>query len=451
MSSFTSRAFNLEAVSGVPLRVLTRLAGSDLTAKWGLRQPGERLVYEAVRAGTRAIGAGNAIARTVLGGKAKRLAPWTSPGLFDLTLGDDQVLLKDSARRFAQEVLRPAARAADDAAGPPPRVLEQAHGLGLAGLAIPEELGGVATQRSSVTNAIVTEELARGDVGLAVAVLSPLGVVQLLVDWGSAAQQGYYLPRFLADAFAPAAVAILEPGPGFDPAHLKTRAVRDERGGGWTLWGTKALVPLGSNAELLLVGADVSGLGPRLFVVERGASGVTASPEPAMGVRGAGLASVRFEGTRLPAEALLGSEEGHQARDAFASAVDRARVAWCAVAVGAAQAVLDHVVPYCNERHAFGEPIAHRQGVAFLVANIAIELEGMRLLTWRAASRIDHGSGDVSRAAAVAKLHCAAKGSVIGSDGVQLLGGHGYTKEHPVERWYRDLRAVGVFEGGLVA
>jgi alkylation response protein AidB-like acyl-CoA dehydrogenase len=120
------------------------------------------------------------------------------------------------------------------------------------------------------------------------------------------------------------------------------------------------------------------------------------------------------------------------------------------MAVGTAQAVLDYVIPYCNERKAFGEPISNRQGVAFPIADIAIELEGMRLLVLRAASRIDRGS-PAGRAAALARLQCASKGMEIGSDGVQLLGGHGYIKEHPVERWYRDLRAIGVLEGALLA
>jgi alkylation response protein AidB-like acyl-CoA dehydrogenase len=111
--------------------------------------------------------------------------------------------------------------------------------------------------------------------------------------------------------------------------------------------------------------------------------------------------------------------------------------------------VLDYVIPYVNDRKAFGEPIANRQAVAFTVANIAIELDGMRLLTYHAASRVDQGK-PFSREAALARRLCAERGMQIGSDGVQLLGGHGYTKEHPVERWYRDLRAAGLMEGALI-
>ena len=120
-----------------------------------------------------------------------------------------------------------------------------------------------------------------------------------------------------------------------------------------------------------------------------------------------------------------------------------------ALACGTGKAVLDYVIPYVNERHAFGEPISHRQAVAFMVANIAIELQGMRLLTYKAASRAAAGK-DFRREAALARSLCADKGMRIGLDGVQLLGGHGYVKEHPVERWYRDLRAVGIMEGAVM-
>jgi alkylation response protein AidB-like acyl-CoA dehydrogenase len=123
---------------------------------------------------------------------------------------------------------------------------------------------------------------------------------------------------------------------------------------------------------------------------------------------------------------------------------------WSALAVGAAQAVLDYVIPYCNERVAFGEPITNRQAVAFAIANIAIEVDAMRLVTWRAAALAERGAA-FGREAALAQRQCATYGMRIGNDGVQLLGGHGFVKEHPVERWYRDLRAIAVMEGAVLA
>jgi alkylation response protein AidB-like acyl-CoA dehydrogenase len=147
----------------------------------------------------------------------------------------------------------------------------------------------------------------------------------------------------------------------------------------------------------------------------------------------------------VPAGALLGDAEP----EVYADCVRRGRLAWCALALGTAQAVVDYVIPYVNERVAFGEPISHRQAVAFSVADAAIEVEGMRLATYRAAGRADRGS-DYAREAALARRLCGERGMAIGSDGVQLLGGHGYVKEHPVERWYRDLRTAGVMEGALL-
>jgi alkylation response protein AidB-like acyl-CoA dehydrogenase len=221
------------------------------------------------------------------------------------------------------------------------------------------------------------------------------------------------------------------------------------REGGWELYGDKALVPLAARAAFFLVVADVKGMGSRLFVVERSAAGLTISPDPAMGVRGAGLGRLHLQGVRVGDDALVGGPNPEEPFD-LGALVDRARIAWCAMAVGTSQAVLDYVVPYVNSRIAFGEPVSNRQAVAFLAADMALEIEGMRLLVHRAAALADRGKV-VAPVATLARILCASKGAKIGSDGVQLLGGHGFVKEHPVERWYRDLRAVGIFEGALIA
>jgi alkylation response protein AidB-like acyl-CoA dehydrogenase len=209
--------------------------------------------------------------------------------------------------------------------------------------------------------------------------------------------------------------------------------------------GVKSLVPRASDAELFVVSAALEDQGPALFLVESKTDGVLIEPEPAMGLRAAATSRVVLQDVKLPASALLGDADPA----VYAESVQRARLGWCAVAVGTAQAVLDYVVPYVNERVAFGEPISHRQAVAFAVANIGIELEGMRLATYRAASRADQ-ERDFAHATTLARQLCSEKGMWIGSEGVQLLGGHGFVKEHPVERWYRDLRAAGLMEGALL-
>jgi alkylation response protein AidB-like acyl-CoA dehydrogenase len=209
--------------------------------------------------------------------------------------------------------------------------------------------------------------------------------------------------------------------------------------------GVKSLIARATDCELFLVAAEAEGIGPALFVVESGTKGLSIEDEPAMGLRPAATGKLILEGARVPSTAILG--EGKRAD--YVECVNRARIAWSSLAVGTAQAVLDYVIPYVNDRQAFGEPVSNRQGVAFPVSDIGIESSGMRLTTYRAASRADRGE-DFAREAAIARRLCAQKGMKIGSDGVQLLGGHGFVKEHPVERWYRDLRSAGVMEGALL-
>jgi alkylation response protein AidB-like acyl-CoA dehydrogenase len=279
--------------------------------------------------------------------------------------------------------------------------------------------------------------------GCAVACLAPAGVSTALGLWGDADQQATYLHEFVSENVPAAALCVLEPQPLFDPFRLKASARR--RNGGFVLEGAKALVPRAADAELFLVAAEVAERGPALFIVESKTAGIAVEAEPAMGIRAAATGRVTFEHVKVPAQALL----GEASPDVYAECIALGRVGWCALAVGTGQAVLDYVIPYVNERKAFGEPISHRQAVAFTVSNIAIELNGMRLATYRAASRADQGRSYL-RETALARRLCAVHGMAIGSDGVQLLGGHGYVKEHPVERWYRDLRAAGLMEGTLV-
>jgi alkylation response protein AidB-like acyl-CoA dehydrogenase len=261
-----------------------------------------------------------------------------------------------------------------------------------------------------------------------------------LALWGDADQQARYLQAFTGDDPPAAALALLESRPLFDP--MRPRATARRSGSGHVLDGTKALVPRVADAELFVVGARLDGGAPGLFVVESGTEGVSVEPEPAMGLRAAATGRLILEGAA--AEPL-----GATHAQAYADCVALGRLGWCALAVGTAQAVIDYAIGYVNQRSAFGEPISHRQAVAFALADMAIETEGMRLLTYRAAGRADRGE-PFRHEAALARALCGERGMRIGSDGVQLLGGHGYVTEHPVERWYRDLRAAGLMEGALL-
>jgi alkylation response protein AidB-like acyl-CoA dehydrogenase len=431
---------------GLGLRALNRLAGSDLLDRIRIRKQVERALFQGTRNGFRpATAAGRTFKAAQQLGKPARQRKSRSTGLFDLTPDDEQQMFQQAGRAFAGEKVRPAAPKADGERRTPPQLLAEATELGVNMLGVPEDLGGVMHEQSAVTSVLIGEALAHGDMGIAYAALAPGAVATAIGLWGSAAQEATYLPAFTGDDVPVAALAILEPRPLFDPLRLETTARR--KGEGWVLDGAKSLVARAKDCELFAIAAEAEGIGPALFVVESGLEGLSVEDEPAMGLRPAATGRLLIEAVEVPASALLG-EEGATAED-YRDCVSRARIAWCGLATGAARAVLDYVIPYVNERQAFGEPISNRQGVAFAVSEIGIESTGMRLATYRAASRADHGR-DFAREAAIARRLCAQKGIEIGSQGVQLLGGHGFVKEHPVERWYRDLRAAGVMEGALL-
>ncbi|ACC39961.1 acyl-CoA dehydrogenase family protein [Mycobacterium marinum] len=430
----------------VALAFLTPIIGQEFLDKYNLRDPLNRGLRYGVKTMFSTSGKANRQFQRVQnlrGGGPVRLKS-SGKDYFDLTPDDDQKMIVETVQEFAAEILRPAAHDADEAISYPADLIAKAAELGITAINIPEDFDGIAEQRSTVTNALVAEALAYGDMGLALPILAPGGVASALTHWGSADQQATYLSEFAGENVPQACVAIAEPQPLFDPTRLKTTAVRTPSG--YRLDGVKSLVPAAADAELFIVAAQLDGK-PALFIVESSAAGLTVKADPSMGIRAAALGQIELSKVSVPLSARLGED---QATDAdYSEAIALARLGWAALAVGTSHAVLDYVIPYVKEREAFGEPIARRQAVAFMCANIAIELDGLRLITWRGASRAEQGL-PFAREAALAKRLGSDKGMQIGLDGVQLLGGHGYTKEHPVERWYRDLRAIGVAEGVVV-
>ncbi|MCP8465109.1 acyl-CoA dehydrogenase family protein [Pseudomonas sp. ZM23] len=421
-------------VQGRALAVLNRVAQADWPDRLKLRKPFEKLLYSGSRTGFRMVSERAA--------KQSKMPRKVDPdGLFDLSLSDEQQMLVEMLEGFAADVLRPAAHDADARASLSLELLSQAQELGLTHYGVGEVHGGMAGERTTLTNALIAEALARGDMSLAAALLVPLSAANCIRRWASAEQQSRWLPAFVAEEAAPLiAIAVNEPQLLADPQRLSAKARK--RGGHYLLSGEKCLVLRGVDAQKLIVAAD-SGDGPALFLVDARAKGVEVRSEPAMGLKAAGTARVRFKSVKVPTEHRLAAE--HFDYTAF---LDHAALAWCALAVGTAQAALDYVITYCNEREAFGEPISHRQGVAFMVSDIAIELDAMRLMVWRACALAERGQ-PFHREAYLARLLCAEKAMKIGTDAVQLLGGHGFTQEHPAERWYRDLRAVSLMAGGL--
>lgn len=359
--------------------------------------------------------------------------------LFDLTLTDDQRMNRETMQRFASTEMRPRAKAVDSAEENPEACLTATAQLGLSLLPIPEALGGAGMTRSPVSNALITEDLAHGDMALALAAISPLGFVNTLLDQGTDAQKERYLPRFCTGEFVAATTALLEPKATFDPSTPETTAKRCD--GGYQITGSKSMVPLGTSADLILVIAQLEDATPAAFIVDGNPEGLTRTAEDNMGLIGAQLATLTLNSVFVPEEARLAEDNFDLQRFN-----DLTRLGVCALAVGTCQAVLDYVIPYCNERVAFDEPITHRQSVAFMIADMAIELEAMRLMLWRAAAQAEQGV-DFHEAAYLAKVQCDRYAMKIGTDGVQLLGGHGFCREHPVELWYRNLRAIAILEG----
>lgn len=432
---------NANQVQGYGLNVLNRFAQSDWPDRLGVRKSIERILYTGTRTGFQLAGA---VARSFAGNKGtlegKQRLPAAAKGVFDLSLSEEQQMMRDTLQRFAKDVLRPAAAQADHDADFPEAVRQAAAELGLAFYAVPEALGGMAAEQAVVSNVLMAEDLGYGDFSLGAALLGPMGVANALTRWGSKAQQEKYLPAFAGETTPVAAFAVGEARAGFDPNVLATRAHR--AGDHFVLSGEKSLVLLGREAELLLVAAQGDDGHPAMFIVEGGSEGLAFQEDPAMGLKAGETMKVRLDNVR--AEKLGDADFDYQAF------LDLGALAWCALAVGACQAVMDYVVQYANERVAFGEPISHRQAVAFLIADMAIEIDAMRLMVWNAAALAEAGK-PFHREAYLARLLTTEKCMKIGSDGVQIVGGHGFTKEHPVERWYRDLRSVAVMHSGLHA
>jgi alkylation response protein AidB-like acyl-CoA dehydrogenase len=359
---------------------------------------------------------------------------------------EEQELIRNTLREFAAQVVRPAARAADEASELPDGFLQQAWELGLTATQLPAAVGGGGEARSPVTNALVLEELAFGDAALALAAAAPSAFAFAVADHGTPDQQARLLPKFCGARFASGAIAWIEPSPVFDPLALST--VAEAKGDKFVLNGRKRFVVMGDRAEdLLVVARRANSAKPGFealdaFLVPRGTPGVTVGErEKLLGTKALPAVSLALEGVELPATARLGGELGIDARRLLASG----RAATAALLTGLARAVMEYAIPYAKDRHAFGEAIAQKQAIAFALADMRIETDAMRWLAWRAASVLEHRR-DATREAAQALGYAAEKTVKLADEGVQVLGGHGFIREHPVEMWYRHARTLSVLD-----
>lgn len=422
---------------GFGLSLITKMASSDVLDQLRLRKFVEKSLYQGSKAGFKTL------SKTQKAFKAnkdlhKQRLNNQEKSLFDLNYSEDQQMTIDTMSQFAADVLYPLAASADQNEIFPTELWQYIEDLGLNFYALPEALGGVASEKNILSNILIAEHLAKGDFSLAAGMLSTFSVINAITQWGSEQVQALYLNSFAQDVSIRASFAIQEATPAFNPYQLKTKAI--SRDGQYLIQGEKTLVLLAESADIFLVSAELNGQA-EVFILRRDES-IQFKKSPAMGLKATETATLIFNQT--PA-LRLGDEDFN-----YTAFLDLGNLMWCAMAVGTCEAVKKYCIEYANERTAFGEPISHRQSVAFMIADMAIEIDAMRMLILNAASLAESGQ-TFHREAYLARLLCAEKAMKIGTDGVQILGGHGFTKEHPVERWYRDLRATAIVHSGLHA
>ena len=360
--------------------------------------------------------------------------------MISFKLTEEQEVVRDALHEFAEQAMRPIARECDEASEIPQEFLDQTWELGLVATQIPEAFGGAGEARAPVTNAIVHEELGWGDATLAVAALAPAAFANAIVDQGTEAQKAAYLPMFCGEKYHAASLALVEPSPVFEPALPRTLA--EPKGQGFVISGAKSFVPMADRASHFLVVCRNNG-GLDAFVVPRDAEGLRiGEPDKNMGLRALPTATLELERVEVPAEARLGGDQGCDAR----RLLDHSRAALAAIETGLCRGVLEYAVPYAKDRVAFDQAIAQKQAIAFKLADMHIETEASRWLTWKAASKLEQGL-DATKAAHQAHAYAAEQVMWISDEGIQVLGGHGFIREHPVEMWYRNARTLSVLEG----
>ncbi|MFF5440507.1 acyl-CoA dehydrogenase family protein [Streptomyces achromogenes] len=346
-------------------------------------------------------------------------------------------------REIAQREIAPKAAEEEDAGRFPREVFTLLSESGLLGLPYPAEYGGGDQPYEVYLQVLEELAAARLTVGLGVSVHTLASYA--LATYGSKQQQVEHLPAMLGGGLL-GAYCLSEPSSGSDAASLRTKAVRE--GDTWVIDGTKAWITHGGIADFYTVMARTGEDGPRgitAFLVPADAPGLSgAAPERKMGLKGSPTAQVHLDGVRVPDGRRIG-EEG-QGFSIALSALDSGRLGIAACAVGLAQAALDEAVRYATERRQFGRPVADFQGLRFMLADMATQIEAGRAL-YLAAARLRDAGRPFAKQAAMAKLHCTDTAMKVTTDAVQILGGYGYTADFPAERYMREAKVLQIVEG----
>ena len=349
--------------------------------------------------------------------------------MIDFEPTEEQALIVETVHQFAENEIRPLARESDESGKLSPAALSGAHELGLVAIGLPEEHGG-GGQPSAILGCLIAEELAWGDLSTALAILSPSLLGQPIARLGSEEQKARILPVLAGPDFVPGALAAAEPRFDSDLHRPQTTARAD--GDSYQIEGKKCQVPWVDGLSDVIVLAECDGQA-HAFLVPANAEGLTVEIEKNLGTHALPLAELDLSGVRVPLEARLGSEAGSGVSDI----IDRGRVGMAACAVGMSRAALEIACEYAKERETFGAPIATRQSIAFKIADMAIEIDGARLLAWEAACALDEGK-NADRLAALAYTQARKVALKGADDAVQIFGGHGFIRDYLPEMYLRN-------------
>ncbi len=352
---------------------------------------------------------------------------------------EEQRMLIEAVERYATNDLRTAAHDADEAGELPVELIEKGWGLGVLQASIPEAYGGFG-DRSAVTGVLAAEAMGWGDLASALAVMLPATYAMPVLLGGTEEQKTRWLPPVIEAEWKPYVAAFIEPSFDFYAGDMRTTAKKN--GDVYLLNGEKAYVPFAETAEAFLIYAVVDGQ-TQAFIVPAGAEGLTIGErEKLMGIGALPTYQVKMDDLLVPLESKLGGEQGFD----FSPVLASTQVAIAALAVGVSKAALDYALPYAKEREVWGVPIAQKQAIAFMLAEMATEVEAIRLLVWEAAWMLDVGK-EASKEAYMALNGASDMAMTVTDQAVQVLGGHGYIREHPVELWMRNGRGISTFAG----
>ena len=354
---------------------------------------------------------------------------------------EEQRMLIEAVGRFAQTDLRPAAHEAEETGAWPDKLIHKGWELGLLQASIPEDFGGFG-EHLSLTGALAGEEMAFGDLSGACVVGTPGLFALALLMAGSEQQKKEFLPKVTAADWQPYTAGLIEFEYDFDPNDLHTTAKKNSDH--YLLNGEKAWVPFAIQSGAMIIYANLDGK-TQGFIVRKGAAGLAVNEdrEKLMALNAVPLYRVKLTDVKVSEQDRLGGPEGHDFEPILASM----RIACSASAVGLAKAALEYSRDYAKEREVFGVKIAQKQAIAFMLAEMATEIEAIRLLTWEAAWKMDNKKDDAFIEAYLASMGAVDMAMMVTDRAVQILGGHGYIREHPVEMWMRNGRGIAMLTG----